>query len=110
MNDKCRRSVAKLTETILETGYYFRESRFLGRANDNDPRFLRWLRIGHSPGHHEHASDYRKPQPFWILRHGSVQVLDCRFWIPGMRLQKQSIHGFVLLALNPKSKPKIQIY
>jgi hypothetical protein len=30
--------------------------------------FRFWLlRLGHSPSHHEHESDYRKPQPFWIL-------------------------------------------
>ena len=26
--------------------------------------FLRLLRLSHSPSHHEHESDYRKPQPF----------------------------------------------
>ena len=25
---------------------------------------LRLLRLGHNPSHHEHESDYRKPQPF----------------------------------------------
>jgi hypothetical protein len=33
------------------------------------------LRRGHSPSHHEHEGDYRKPQPF--------SILDFRFSIIG---------------------------
>jgi hypothetical protein len=62
----------------------------------------RLLRMSHSPSHHEHASDYRKPQPFWIL--------DCRFSIVGSKPKDcrsrclRHILGFQSKIQNRKSK------
>jgi hypothetical protein len=53
------------------------------------------LRLRHSPSHHEHKSDYRKAQPFWIFVCGAA----FRFPIVEVRIRgsnlKNLFHAFV---------------
>ena len=57
--------VFKLAQTLEECLAAGRVSGKGGRTEVSNQGDLRWLlRLGHSPGHHEHESDYRKPCPF----------------------------------------------
>ena len=67
--------------------------------------FLRLLRRGHSPDHHEHENYYRKIQPFrfWILRLSSVQVLDFR-----LATERDSIQSIFRTTFSPNLKSNIE--
>src|SRR4029077_1353870 len=57
--------------------------------------FRRLLRLSHSRNHHEHESDYRKPQPF--------SILDFEFSIIGIKsresIPKSFVHAFLQLKI-----------
>ena len=59
-------NVTKFSETTLERlDPRTRICLISRRCYETDARNFRWLlSLGHSPSHHEHASDYREPQPF----------------------------------------------